>query len=42
MPVHVFGIPGDILGLKELADELGLPIIEDLLKLLEAKYLKIK
>ena len=29
VPVHVFGIPGDILELKKVADEWGLPIVED-------------
>ena len=40
VPVHVFGIPGDILGLKEVADEWELPIIEDSTEALGSKVLK--
>ena len=42
VPVHVFGIPGDILGLKEVADEWKLPIVEDSTEALGSKIFKDK
>ena len=30
MPVHIFGIPANVLEIKKVADSFGLPIIEDL------------
>lgn len=39
LPVHVFGIPADIVGIKNLAEEWGLPIIEDAAEALGSRHL---
>ena len=38
LPVHVFGIPGDMIRIKEIANEWNLPIVEDAAEALGSRH----
>ena len=38
LPVHVFGMPAELFKIKEVADEWGLPIVEDAAEALESRH----
>lgn len=40
MPVHIFGIPADIIEIKKVADHWGLPIVEDAAEALGSRHFK--
>ena len=42
LPVHVFGLPADLISIKEIADEWGLPIIEDAAEALGSKWITLR
>jgi len=39
LPVHVFGFPADLISLKKIGDEWGIPIIEDAAEALGSRWL---
>ena len=39
LPVHIFGMPADVISIKEIADEWCLPIIEDAAEALGSKWI---
>ena len=38
LPVHVFGLPADLISIKKIADEWGIPIIEDAAEALGSRW----